>query len=221
MINRARLASECHQIRARLKEWEKEFGEAHSGRKPGKEDIKKNPDIAAKYKTYNRTRDVLDGKKGLDSLQARSPSVHKHKSTSSLKGPQRDQTETQKRAQPFTTPKKTRLPPSELHPSILDPYDAPPASVSPHPYVFRNAIGPTPQRDGKILGLFDLLSKSGSTPTSKKRKVDAMKGESVGINVAHTPSKRPGRRLTGATGRRFWRQTSLSNTCERWKEVSA
>jgi DNA replication and checkpoint protein len=191
MSSRTRLASECHEIRAQLKEWEKDFAEANSGRKPGKEDIKKNPGIAAQYKTYNRTRDVLDGKKELDSLQARSSSVRRHKSTSSLKAAQRDQIATPKKAHPFATPRKIRPSHTDSHPSVLDPYDAPPASVSPHPYVFKNAIGPTPQRDGKILGLFDLLSKSGSTPSSKKRKVDSMEGESIGMNVAQTPSKRP------------------------------
>lgn len=63
MDSRKRLVSECHDLRTKLKEWEKFFAETNSGRKPGKEDIKKNPDIAAKYKTYNRKRDVLDGKR--------------------------------------------------------------------------------------------------------------------------------------------------------------
>ena len=77
----------------------------------------------------------------------------------------------------------------QLHPSQLDPYLSPshfrnlltPSqtkhSVSPLP--LRAAIGPTPQRDGKALGLFDLLSASGGSTTTaatpsgrKKRAID-------------------------------------------------
>ncbi len=216
--SRARLASDCHEIRAQLKEWEKEFAEANSGSKPGKADIKRNPEIAAKYKTYNRTRNVLDGKKELDSLKSQSPSLRRHKSASSLTTAQQDQGETQRQAHQFDTPRKTQKLHLESHPSILDPYDAPPASVSPHAYVFRNTIGPTPQRDGTILGLFDLLSRSGSASSSRKRKVDAMEGKTVGMNVAQTPSKRPARgggdlfdRLAEDSGGRRHTRTPVSD----------
>ena len=89
----------------------------------------------------------------------------------------------------FTTPLKQNNAESQnadqLHPSQLDPYLSPshfrnlftPSqtkySVSPLP--LRAAIGPTPQRDGKALGLFDLLSASGgstataTTPSSRKK----------------------------------------------------
>lgn len=32
-------------LRLELKEWEREFAESNDGRKPGREDIKKNPTI--------------------------------------------------------------------------------------------------------------------------------------------------------------------------------
>lgn len=194
MAGRTKLACECHELRTQLKEWEREFAGANSGRKPGKEDIKKNLDIAAKYKTYNRKRDVLDGKiKDPELLQARSPSIRKHTSISSSTAVEQDPGHASLKTLLFATPRKARPQPSEFHPSNLDPYDVLPASVSPHPYVFKNAIGPTPQRDGKILGLFDLLSGSGSTPSSRKRKADEMKEKGVGVNVEQTPSKRPAR----------------------------
>lgn len=91
----------------------------------------------------------------------------------------------------FSTPRKARSSLPDSHPSVLDPYDAPPASVSPHPYVFKNAVGPTPQRDGKVLGLFDLLSTSGSTPSTRKRKADTLEGGQNGKYVAQTPSRKP------------------------------
>ncbi len=189
MNDRSRLASACYELRAELKEWEKSFADTTSGRKPGKEDIKKNVDIAAKYKTYYWTRDALDGKKDLQSSSVRSPYVRKHKS-SSLRRSEQDHGRTSTQTL-FATPRKARLSLPESHPSILDPYDAPPQSVSPHPYVFKNAIGPTPQRDGKILGLFDCLSNSGSTPSTRKRKADMLEETPGGRNVAQTPSRKP------------------------------
>jgi hypothetical protein len=45
------------------------------------------------------------------------------------------------------------------YPNLLDSYDSP-SSASPRQYLV-TAIGPTPQRDGKVLGLSDLLSNSG------------------------------------------------------------
>jgi DNA replication and checkpoint protein len=189
MDKRRRLASECHGLRTQLKDWERSFAENNSGRKPGKEDIKKNSEIAAKYKTYNRTRDVLDGKKDVESLHMRSPSVHKHKFTSSLKSAHQGQPKTPKKTL-FDTPRRAWLLPSDSHPSTLDPYDPPPASVSPHTYVFKNAIGPTPQRGGEILGLFDFLSTSGSTPSTRKRKADCLEEKQSGVNVAQTPCRK-------------------------------
>jgi hypothetical protein len=188
MENRSNLALECHELRAQLKEWEKSFSDANSGRKPGKEDIKRNPEIEAKYKTYNRTRDVLEGKKNAQSLQRPSPSVRKQKSTL-LKRNEKDQGQSPRRTL-FATPRKAQHSFLESHPSTLDPYDAPPASISPHPYVFQNAVGPTPQRDGKVLGLFDFLSSSGGTPSTQKRKADVLEDKQNGTVVAQTPSRK-------------------------------
>jgi len=188
MENRNKLASECHELRAQLKEWEKLFADTNSSRKPGKEDIKRNPEIAAKYKTYNHTRDVLDGKKNADSSRRPSPSVRKQKSTP-LKHTEQDHGQSPRRSL-FTTPRKAQHSLLDSHPSILDPYDAPPASVSPHPYVFKNAVGPTPQRDGKCLGLFDLLSSSRSIPSTRKRKADVLDNQQNETNVAQTPSRK-------------------------------
>ena len=188
MDGRSKLTSECHELRAQLKEWERAFAETN-GRKPGKEDINKNPDIAARYKTYNRTKDVLDGKKDFASFQMRSPSV-RQKSSTSLRRSEQDHGQTPTKIL-FSTPRKGRQSLPEVHPSILDPYDSPAASVSPHPYAFKSAIGPTPQRDGKLLGLFDFLSNSGSTPSTRKRKADALDEGQRGMHVAQTPSRKP------------------------------
>jgi hypothetical protein len=101
--------------------------------------------------------------------------------------------------QDFVTPSKP--PAQKAHPSQIDPYDSPSTlrklfnpnnhqgdgyqSSSPLP--LRAAIGPTPQRDGKALGLFDLLSASGGSragETPSARKSGAISG-----GMIQTPSK--------------------------------
>jgi hypothetical protein len=37
--------TDLHTLRLELKRWEKDFVDSHHGRKPGREDIKKNPEI--------------------------------------------------------------------------------------------------------------------------------------------------------------------------------
>lgn len=73
-----------------------------------------------------------------------------------------------------------------VHPAILDPYDSP-RSIHRTPVHLRTCIGPTPQKDGRVLGLFDLLSPaSGSLKTPSKRSF-------LGIanpNAFATPTKR-------------------------------
>ncbi len=196
---RTALSSRSTTLRTKLKDWEKSFAASHDGRKPGKDDIKANLELAETYKEYNRVRDVLAGKLGAEALQ--SPSARNTgKSRRRVTGQSSDLT-----TSITTTPRRRReserhgVPTS--HPNQLDPYDAPP-SASPRPYL-RNTIGPTPQRDGKVLGLFDLLSNSGrssqATPSTRKRKINAVQtipGEQINGRdtsmIAQTPSrKRP------------------------------
>ena len=195
-------------LRGHLKGWEKSFAASHSGHKPGKDDIKQDPDIAAKYKEYSRVRDVLTGKLEVDSLAAptpRSRSSRKGNDTS-LEGA-RSQRRTGRSGVSsdrsvlgrYCTPTKSDMSAYATHPSQLDPYDSP-ASASPSQLYCRSAIGPTPQRDGKVLGLFDMLSNSGGSSQAtqsinKRRKID-MFGGSVAVGkrgnliVTQTPSKK-------------------------------
>ena len=95
----------------------------------------------------------------------------------------------QKRSSPpppsVTSPKRQKL--SQLpHPATLDPYDSP-RSVHRTPTLHRTAIGPTPQKDGRVLGLFDLLSpevRNGDTPSERKSL------GVVSINSIATPSRK-------------------------------
>ena len=45
--DRAAVENESLQLRADLKTWEGEWAATHGGRKPGRRDIKQNPDIGA------------------------------------------------------------------------------------------------------------------------------------------------------------------------------
>ena len=177
---RISLTAHSTTLRALIKDWERSFAADHDGKKPSKSDIKANADIAAKYKEFQRLGDVLAGKLGLEALE--SPRK-KHKS------------DTVRRRLYDLTPRKNREHAViDAHPNQIDPYDAPPSAT---PKRFVNAVGPTPQRDGMVLGLFDLLSNSGgsrgskNTPgsQSKKRKIDALT-EKDGNVVAQTPSRK-------------------------------
>jgi hypothetical protein len=189
MDSRKRLASECHQLRLQLKEWEKSFSERNSGRRPVKEDIKKNTEIAAKYKAYNQKKDILDGKTMSASRHVSPTQIQKQRVGKEVKEP--DQRDSDQRPGLLTTPRKGRAWVPEFHPSILDPYDVFPSSASPHTYVFKNAIGPTPQRHGKILGLFDSLSSNASPSAAGKRKADQLDEAQVTDSGMKTPSRKP------------------------------
>lgn len=180
---RTALAAHATALRSKLKDWEKSFATSHSGQKPGKEDIRACLEIAKTYKEYNKVRDVLAGKldvHSLDDVAGRSPAISKARKRRGDGGGQYGDPETRRDAVKTSTLRAAKVPSvprqSPPHPNQLDPYD-PPTSASPRQYIV-TAIGPTPQRDGKVLGLFDLLSNSGSssqaTPSIRKRKVDIL-----------------------------------------------
>ncbi|OQE29582.1 hypothetical protein PENSTE_c002G06333 [Penicillium steckii] len=165
-------------VRKELKEWEKEFAAANGGRKAGREDIKQNPHIASKYKEYGQLKNLEAKLNRRETRQAESEqyeSQSKKRKHASSSGPTDAPPKTTPRKASkglFATPSHSRT--ENIHPSNLDPYDSPSTfrklfSPSTHrqsmpaPSPLKAAIGPTPQRDGKSLGLFDLLSESGGT----------------------------------------------------------
>lgn len=211
------LQSQADAVRATLKEYEHTFAVEHSGRKPSRDEIKGNKTIAASYQRYQTIRDVLAGKRDLEALKTPKrppPSRRQHERTDSAISltPRR----TQK-----SSPLKQRS-----HPNEVDPYDAP-SSLSPK--VLPRAIGPTPRRDGTVLGIFDLLSNTGSrsqgTPSSRKRKIDLLYGHesrdgSGQQEIAQTPSHKRRQfssnaatpRSSMATGKRNQSKTPVSDS---------
>ncbi|KAL8797556.1 MAG: hypothetical protein Q9195_000373 [Heterodermia aff. obscurata] len=175
-----------HTLKAELKEWEKAFAAAHGGRKAGREDIKQHPDIATKYKQYNRLRSGPVNAVPIPEIKKRqSPAVPPNQSS----------------------PKRAKLsqPP---HPATLDPYESP-RSIHQTPIRQRTYIGPTPQKDGRVLGLFDLLSpdsRDGNTP-AKRISLGA-----ANLNTLATPLKPLLDKETGTGGDNSVRRTSSKST---------
>lgn len=154
---------------------------------------------AAKYKEYGRLKSLESSStknktknKPSDSTKVDHDSKkRKHKSST---GPGKtDPAQTPRKAakHTFTTPSANRV--SDFHPADIDPYESPSVlrrlfSPSTHRTPLKTAIGPTPQRDGKTLGLFDLLSESGgSAATPSANRMANMRS-----SVVQTPSKRNG-----------------------------
>ncbi|KAL6240862.1 hypothetical protein RBB50_012277 [Rhinocladiella similis] len=179
---KASLQRQADTLRTVLKDYERTFAAEHDGRKPGRGDIKSNRTIANKYTEYNKLRDVIAGKLGLDALEPPAAKVRSSRADSAISlTPHRSYR---------STPSKRR------HAHDLDPYDAP-SSISPKAAL--HAIGPTPRRDGMVMGIFDMLPPSGSlkgsqdTPSSRKRKIDALRQNndpSIAPMVVQTPSRR-------------------------------
>ncbi|KAK0721533.1 DNA replication/checkpoint protein [Apiosordaria backusii] len=186
------------QVRAELKKWETDWAAEHGGNKPSRDDIKQNPDIAKKYKQYNKLRDVLSGK--IPPQELSKPS----KSKSSTHRPPQTPSKHAKTAQ---TPRKQHFAlPNAQTPSARTPGAATPLTArklfSP---ALPTSIGPTPQKDGRVLGLFDLLGKTPSKPT-----------ESPFVKPAGaTPSKRRASEigdLTTPSAKRIAHDASTPNT---------
>lgn len=134
--------------------------------------------LASKYKEYGQLKNLEAKLNRRENRQAESEQ-HELQSKKRKHAPSSGPTDALPKSTPrkaskglFATPSHSRT--QNIHPSNLDPYDSPSTfrklfSPSTHrqnmpaPSPLKAAIGPTPQRDGKSLGLFDLLSESGGT----------------------------------------------------------
>lgn len=120
---------------------------------------------AQKYKSYNKLRDILSGKLPATSKLTTSSPPRKRKSSFSASAHVPGHTPSKRLR---TTPSVTRttyLPHDQTTPSLNRKLFFSPASAkAPTP----TSIGPTPQRDGRVLGLFDLLSGSEETPSRQR-----------------------------------------------------
>ncbi|KAM7186981.1 DNA replication/checkpoint protein [Naviculisporaceae sp. PSN 640] len=176
---------QCQKLRAELKQWESDWARTTGGKKPSREDIKQNREISNKYKEYNKLRDILAGKTKPPSTAPRDEATskrqqQKRKQDDAVLPPSQTP---QKRSKCAQTPSK-----SQTYADVeLSAAVTPSLSRKLFSPALPTSIGPTPQRDGKVLGLFDLLS---ATPSSSAG--DDARTNLNARRVDATPSKRNG-----------------------------
>ncbi|KAK3348288.1 DNA replication/checkpoint protein [Neurospora tetraspora] len=164
--------SQSLQLRAELKQFEGEWAQNHDGKKPSREAIKQNPDIAQKYKQYNKLRDILSGKIPPPKSDNQDPSQRKRKQAETFLP---SASTPSKRNKSAATPKSQ-------HYIAVDEAITPEVARKLFSPAVPSSIGPTPQKDGRVLGLFDLISHTSSKST------DDSKPRAPGFTA--TPSKR-------------------------------
>ncbi|KAI0551031.1 DNA replication/checkpoint protein [Xylaria curta] len=164
---RRRYEAKSSQLRTELKQFEADWASRNGGKKPGRQDIKQNPSIASKYKKYNHVRDVLAGKQ-----PATPPRPRK-------RTPENDLSQTpSKRPKSVWTPSRIRT--TDVDDGIFQT----PSSRTLFSPAMPTSIGPTPQKNGRILGMFDLLEEN-----NENQPPNGDAGKNSGLQA--TPSKKP------------------------------
>ncbi|KAI4208709.1 MAG: hypothetical protein LQ348_000030 [Seirophora lacunosa] len=155
----SKMEHQYQNLRLELKEWEKSFAAGNGGRKAGREDIKQHPDIG----------EAVGAEQNVASTKELSP-----KKRRARKPPPTSAQTPQKRLRHLQSPQDVATHPDQAP-------DSPPDT----PVAHRKSIGPTPQKNGRVLGLFDLLTPSSSFRTPSKRQSLAP----LPSNVVVTPSR--------------------------------
>lgn len=165
-------------LRAELKKWEKEFSAKNNGKKASREDIRQNSEIATKYKEYNRIRDAQN-------QHISQISQVKHRLQAKTNEQKQKILTTEKNLQErLLTPLKRKISLEER-----EPYDSP--SVARSLFSPRKiSLGPTPQKEGRVLGLFDLLGDNESDGSGKFLEVvDPLTKHTTASYAQKTPPK--------------------------------
>jgi DNA replication regulator SLD2 len=177
------VATETSILRDELKSWENIF-KLDNGRKPSREDIKSNAAIAAKYKRFNSLKYPEYVKKSIETPK---------KNSSRQDIP--DNALRERAPNAATTTPRGRAFKSLDNTQPQAPILSPVREEQPTPAFIRNGLGPTPQRDGHVLGIFDMLSNG--TPSKRS----PSPSEDHGDAVHATPSKTSNRALDNALSR--------------------
>ncbi|KAK8227160.1 DNA replication/checkpoint protein [Phyllosticta capitalensis] len=157
----------CDSLKSELKAFERSFFEAN-GRKPGRADIKAAGDIAPKYKEYARLRDLLNGQ-GEPSSPKRKEHDHAPESQTPTKKVKTTKVHAATPSRRHSSKHATLATPSKHHDGQEEPQEAPLSATKIfNDSYMRSLLGPTPQKDGYVLGIFDLLP---SATPSKERNV--------------------------------------------------
>ncbi|KAI1262060.1 hypothetical protein F5Y18DRAFT_186967 [Xylariaceae sp. FL1019] len=155
-LQREAYEAKASKLRADLKRFEADWATSHHGKKPGRLEIKQHPDVAGKYKAYNQLRDVLAGKRPPTGPSNRASNKRPSHDDDNSRGPSHAQTQTPSKRQcrPDRTPSAART--ADLDHAAL----ATPSTRLLFSPAMPTSIGPTPQRNGRILGIFDLLDEN-------------------------------------------------------------
>ncbi|KAA8916093.1 hypothetical protein TRICI_001744 [Trichomonascus ciferrii] len=161
------LEDKCQRYKGELKRWEKWFLKKN-GRMPGKEDVAQDKKVRDKYRKYYHYRDLI--KK--DKVEEK---ADKEK-------------EKEAAIEPMHTPVKKKREPSPEKEAVEE--EEANRSDGSTPMVDRYVeLGPTPQLNGRVMGLFESsLTPIKSTPTKKMEAHAATESVSSPVVVA-TPSK--------------------------------
>lgn len=146
------------RLRMELKTWERAFEKQH-GRKPSPADVKANAEISAKYKLYHksfRDKSASSSSRKPENVSSKTEYISK---TDALK---RITPTKRARSDDVLTPKK----PTQVSDDV-------------------ETVGPTPQLNGRTLGLFDGIQDQ--TPLGKRRKLNW--GEQLAEARKGTPQK--------------------------------
>jgi hypothetical protein len=153
------------QLRAELKDWEHAFAAAHNGRKPSREEVKKDPVISAKYKAYNKLRSAKPAappQPAISKPQHTPRGAHHDDPFASAKSSQSTSASTRKVPEMFKTPTKPTLTPADQQ----EIYDSPLSLRRTRLFGnrHRETVGPTPQKCGRVMGLFESFCDVDSPP---------------------------------------------------------
>ncbi|KAF2436037.1 hypothetical protein EJ08DRAFT_655737 [Tothia fuscella] len=161
----------CTQLREELKTWERDFSSNNDGRKPGRADIREHPDIASKYKDYNKLRDIISGKVV--------PPEHVKPSKKRKSGDDCPLTPSKRPKTVQATPRRREDSKSQVE-QVDNKVEE--ELIEATPALKRTMMGPTPQRDGIMIGLFENM------PTDTPSRPRTVLGN-VDANIERTPSK--------------------------------
>lgn len=186
------------QLRAELKDWEYAFAAAHDGRKPTREEVKRDPVISAKYKAYNKLRSASSSKPAPQPSSTFTKPQHTprgaHHDDPFASSAKSSQSSARKVPEMFKTPTKPTRTPAEQ----AEIYDSPLSLRRTRLFGNRNreTVGPTPQKSGRVMGIFESFGGAGDSPPPpppREPNID----DSVGVS---TPRKRKAGEISAGGG---------------------
>ncbi|KAK4548971.1 hypothetical protein LTR36_008744 [Oleoguttula mirabilis] len=169
------LEQQVAALKHELKCYEKSFAAANNGQKPAREHIRRDATISAKYREYDRLRRPTSFAKPAEQTTPRKQRLVRpgsaHKRTALRERPGNAATAT-------STPNKPVK--SAIYLEVVAEEEE---EVEATPAFIRCALGPTPQKDGQVLGIFDMPAATPSKKTSSLATVPELPP------VSGTPSK--------------------------------